>query len=366
MAYTDDSPLLLNELKTNAAVFAAFKNHVQSKELVSLLVDENGKKRSWTDFRKEAAKVDSKYNKQWLEAEFNYATRAARAANQWQEAQRTKDLYPNLEYLPSTAANPRTEHTLFYGIIKPIDDPFWDRNMPPNGWGCKCSVAKTREAASTSEFEPVEQIPGIPGNPGKARQIFTAEHPFVQVTNSLERFEIMQQLNELNKGQVDYTIVKVGTQKIKAHAKADPQDLISNVEFSVPLLQTYKKDIEIREHSYDKGVKNPEFKYSGVTGDAHRIQSDNLRRSISNAFDSKLKKNGQLNGYKKCFIGIDFNGKLTDTNIAGAAAQLYSKITSNKTVKFVILRMEDNAIRINSNKLTFEKLLNQMRKGLLS
>lgn len=73
---------------------------------------------------------------------------AARAAGQWDRAQRTKKALPYLLYVRTAASDPRPEHLRWAGIILPIDDPFWRTHFPPNGWGCKCTVRQiTRREA---------------------------------------------------------------------------------------------------------------------------------------------------------------------------------------------------------------------------
>jgi len=65
---------------------------------------------------------------------------SARAAGQWERAQRTKRALPYLLYVRTTSADPRPEHLGWVGIILPIDDAFWTTHFPPNGWLCHCSV----------------------------------------------------------------------------------------------------------------------------------------------------------------------------------------------------------------------------------
>ncbi|MEM9734197.1 MAG: phage minor head protein [Pseudomonadota bacterium] len=65
-------------------------------------------------------------------------TRTARAAGQWQRAQRTKRVSPYFVYGLGNSRNHRPEHVAKAGVILPVDHPFWDQWFPPNGWGCKC------------------------------------------------------------------------------------------------------------------------------------------------------------------------------------------------------------------------------------
>ncbi len=70
---------------------------------------------------------------------------AARAAGQWDRAQRTKDTHPFFLYEPALhectpGENHCDRHRAWAGTILPVDDPWWDDHFPPNGWGCRCRV----------------------------------------------------------------------------------------------------------------------------------------------------------------------------------------------------------------------------------
>ena len=66
--------------------------------------------------------------------------RQARAAGQWQRAQRTKKRRPYLLYELGPSSEHREQHHAWHGICLHIDDPWWQTHMPMNGWGCKCRV----------------------------------------------------------------------------------------------------------------------------------------------------------------------------------------------------------------------------------
>ncbi len=73
---------------------------------------------------------------------------SARAAGQWERAQRTKRGLPYILYVRTTSGDPRVEHLAWVGLILPVDHPFWKTHWPPNGWMCKCQVRQisAREA----------------------------------------------------------------------------------------------------------------------------------------------------------------------------------------------------------------------------
>lgn len=75
----------------------------------------------------------------------------AYAAGQWERIQANKDTLPYLKYIGSDAAEPREAHKPFYGLILPVDDPFWKTHMPPNGWGCRCNVRALTKAQAERE-----------------------------------------------------------------------------------------------------------------------------------------------------------------------------------------------------------------------
>jgi len=75
--------------------------------------------------------------------------RSARAAGQWERAQKTRRMLPFFLYRLGPSRQHRPQHVAWDGLILPVDDPFWDTHYPPNGWGCKCWLRQIsrREAA---------------------------------------------------------------------------------------------------------------------------------------------------------------------------------------------------------------------------
>lgn len=95
-----------------------------------------------------------------LRAIYNANLRSARAAGQWERIERTKKLLPFLEYRLGPSENHRPAHRAKEGLILPVDDPFWDEWMPPNGWGCKCWVRQITRAEA--ERRGVSEAPKVP------------------------------------------------------------------------------------------------------------------------------------------------------------------------------------------------------------
>ncbi|MDN4755021.1 DUF935 family protein, partial [Porphyromonadaceae bacterium W3.11] len=171
----------LDQFKYNTGVFAAFKAHAEQKLLVSMLLDEEGNLRSFREFRKAVKAVNIQWNEQWLRTEYNTAVRSARSAANYQDALRSKDTYPNLEYLISSARDKRDEHLELVGTILPIEDPFWDIYLPPWDWNCQCSFRPTDKPA-TGVPKITQMIPPtFQNNPGKTAEFVKLnEHPYLK------------------------------------------------------------------------------------------------------------------------------------------------------------------------------------------
>ena len=170
----------INEFRHNTAVFSAFKNHRQTEDIVALLYDDEGNLRSFREFRKLALQVSKDYNVNWLQTEYNTAVRAARSAVNYRKALETKNIYPNLEYIESTASVQREEHLEYVGTILPIEHPWWDTHMPPSAWNCACSVRPTNKEITPVPPEDLVN-PVFKNNPGKTAQMVNMkEHPYIK------------------------------------------------------------------------------------------------------------------------------------------------------------------------------------------
>ncbi len=203
----------LKQLKTNVAVFAAFKNHARMKEVGELLTDANGNKRSKADFVAEALKLNPKYKVQWLNVEYDAAVKQGRSAAQYKKALETEKLFPNIKYMPSVSAEPRQTHMKYYGIVLPIKHPLWDKILPIKEFGCKCWWKVTDEEAQEphEDFEPLPAHDGLGMHPGKTGQIFDIENTNYSNTVSEDlKPELIKEAEELVDKLEDYeTLEKV-------------------------------------------------------------------------------------------------------------------------------------------------------------
>ena len=95
-----------------------------------------------------------------LKTIFRANLRTARAAGQWNRAERTKAALPYLLYELGPSREHREEHVAWHGTLLPIDDPWWETHMPPNGWGCKCRVRQVSRAEAERMRQEGVMAPG--------------------------------------------------------------------------------------------------------------------------------------------------------------------------------------------------------------
>ncbi|MCA0303487.1 MAG: minor capsid protein [Proteobacteria bacterium] len=75
---------------------------------------------------------------------FDTNLRTAYAAGHWQRLQRNKDIMPFLRYSAVLDSRTRPMHRRWgdpkFPVILPVEHPWWQTHLPPNGWNCRCTV----------------------------------------------------------------------------------------------------------------------------------------------------------------------------------------------------------------------------------
>lgn len=175
-------------LQNNAFIFSGFKSYHSLSEVGLSLVDKNGGIKPFVEFHKDVAKIDEKYNRNWLEAEYNHAVTSSQMASKWRDFEADGDRY-DLQYRTAGDDRVREEHALLHNITLPPSDPFWKQFLPPNGWNCRCTVVQVRRGKyptsdSARSVAIGEQITDEPKkrifrfNPGTELKIFPDRHPY--------------------------------------------------------------------------------------------------------------------------------------------------------------------------------------------
>ncbi len=135
----------LLKLDRNIQVFSAAKTFQQTKDMSNLRFNPEGFTRPFTDFKADAQKIFGTFNEQWLKTEQSIAVAQAQSSVQWKDIQQQKEDLPLLQYVTAGDNLVRDQHRAWDGIVRSVDDPWWDTHMPPNDFGCRCIAIQVEE-----------------------------------------------------------------------------------------------------------------------------------------------------------------------------------------------------------------------------
>lgn len=182
-SFQDYDANFLRNIRHSNEVFSAFKVHSMGKLMQERLLDEEGKLRPFKEWKKAVAPISNHYVGSWLKTEYDTAIIRAHQASEWQEFEASKDIFPNLRWMPTTSPSPEVMHKGFANakLTKPVNDPFWEHHHPGNRWNCKCSLSATDEPV-TEDIDDVDTKKptaqrGLENNP-KDGQLFSNKHPY--------------------------------------------------------------------------------------------------------------------------------------------------------------------------------------------
>lgn len=149
--------------------------------MVARLLDSNGVIKPFEQWVQDVLPIANHQCRSWLRTEYDTAFIRAHQAADWRQFEREADVLPNLKWMPSTSVTPGEDHRHFWGVVRPIGDPFWQQHRPGDRWNCKCSLSSTDEpvtpipSAVPRSSEPQR---GLAGNPGRDGAIFSQDHPY--------------------------------------------------------------------------------------------------------------------------------------------------------------------------------------------
>lgn len=177
----------LKSIRHSNEVFSAFKVHAMATKMAERLIGEDGKLRSYEEWRKAVAPIASHHVGSWLRTEYDTAVIRAHQAADWREFEHNKDIFPNLEWMPTTSPSPEVGHAAFWGkpVILPVDDPFWKEHRPGDRWNCKCSLEPTDTTVQRLDDEELAEAAkpehraqrGLEGDPAR-KGLITDKHPY--------------------------------------------------------------------------------------------------------------------------------------------------------------------------------------------
>ena len=283
------------QMQRNLYKFSGAKSTVVLQEINQILQ----KQMPWKQFRDEVLKLNPKYNKNYLQAEWQTANQSAKHARDWEYYKSNASLYPNLAYRTQGDERVRDAHVLLNGVVAAIGSEFWKSHYPPNGWRCRCYVVQTAETATNEDKIPKLNDKDFPEefriNTGESGQVFSEEdlkqskaHPYFALTNN-DDWKKSFELSKLS--APSNTVFNTGN-TLKVSPYADERDLKENIDDAKTIVKEAKVNVEIRAHLDSTlllGHKNPEYIIDDTIADRKAPTTDKLK-NLRNIYKSATKQ----------------------------------------------------------------------------
>lgn len=123
----------------NSYQFSAAKSVDKAKKMQAAVYDEEGKVRSWPQFRNAADAIQVTENKNWLRVERDMCQRSAIMADKFNDMREDVATNPYWIYVGRLDSKERPEHRALEGLIFRIGDRHGDNMFPPSDWNCRCT-----------------------------------------------------------------------------------------------------------------------------------------------------------------------------------------------------------------------------------
>jgi hypothetical protein len=264
--------------------------------------------------------------RKWQETEQNAVIARTRTAKQWNDFGASGELFPNIKWIPSRSVSLREEHIPFYNRVWAKNDPFWSTNQPGTLWGCKCDWEETDEPVDGIQTD-VVPAKGLKGNPGETGEIFSADASYF-TENALKNITDIHYRDALS--------------ELKINVCADKREIADNIRTGRILAQNKDVNtISIRQHSYERNVKNPEYEINGMIADAKRLQ----QWDMATGFNKAIKQGSKA-------VVIDFfkiQHKTLDTHkIAASIVNRHLDFTS-KTVEECYIVWGEKSMKVSGD-----------------
>ena len=343
---------LIQKFKKNLWQFSSAKTLAELEYINSLILDKNGRIKPEHQFMQDVRKANILFNRNYLQAEYQTAKRGAQMAHLWNKFLEQKEYYPNLVYRTVGDSRVRPEHAALNGVVKPIDDPFWKTYYPPNGWRCRCTVMNTAEKVSEGTFEDKTVKPEFHGNTALDEEILTSKGTFFKLLNKDHKAKINAELMKYN---MPMEIAYHGKHKKKVFVSpfADENDLVSNVETAMVIVDKLKTDVKIRAHidsNIVKGHKNPEYEINGKIADRKEVSSytsikSNLETAKKQGNHSIVYDVTNFKDWKANEITKNLKGKIMNFKDKDWLHEIYF-VNGNKAISFTKDELLDDYISI--------------------
>lgn len=319
-------------LEQNTFVFSGFKTHHELTEASRLLRDADGGFKPFNQFLNDVQTLNETYNRNYLRAEYNFATASTEMAVKWKEWEADGDDY-DLQYRTAGDDRVREEHAALDGITLPPSDKFWNSYLPPNGWNCRCTAVQVLKgkypqsdsdracaAADGIADTPKKQI--FKFNPGKQMKVFPPKHPYLP-----------KGCGNCNRTLLAYNANSEQCRACKAIAKClnkfgDKETIKQRRnEIRKAASSFVGKEFEHKEFEHKATLSGKSLKE--ILNQPHKHYNEKNEALLH--IDS-LYKNSKYLGKLEKKVGVDYDSYLFETEIAGEKSWIVVKKYAFNTV----------------------------------
>ncbi|WP_420229049.1 phage minor head protein [Psychrobacter sp. ER1] len=150
--------------RQQAVSIAGLGQTEQIKHVMGLVNDQLDSGGTFADFQKAVKDGDIDINlpKHRLDNIFRTNIQGAYGRGRWYQQQQNKDERPYLMRDGINDSRQRPAHKILDGIIRPIDDPFWQTHTAPDAFRCRCIMRSlTKEQAQAKGVTIADDLPDI-------------------------------------------------------------------------------------------------------------------------------------------------------------------------------------------------------------
>lgn len=155
--------------RQQAVSIAGLAQTEQIKHVMGLVNEQLVDGGTFADFQKavKAGDIDINLPKHRLDNIFRTNIQGAYGRGRWYQQQANKDERPYLMRDGINDIRQRDSHRKMDGVVRHIDDPFWNEFYPPDGYRCRCIARSlTKSQAETKGITTDEDLPNIPNREG--------------------------------------------------------------------------------------------------------------------------------------------------------------------------------------------------------
>jgi len=324
----------------------------------------DGTLRTFAQFRSEALQLSDKYNKNWLQAEYQTAVIGSQSAARWLDyAKRGGSLILRSQ----RDGRVRDAHKLYDGAQYPVDHPFWDTWYPPNGWRCRCFVVWRREA-TTKEPEGLPENNPFPNNPGKTGMVFPDSLPYFEVEPqhaeaaadffglkppvSLERFRLALETYNRLKDDPDYEMIPIDHSKgglVFMHKRHGKQEKTANTKVAKQLAEINGDTVVLAEWKNLYAVKEADGTWNGLQMDI---------KAISGASYNNIDRNLRDAAKQAGTIVLE----LESLNLEELERAVFNRVTRTEEIERLVLLYKDKVVEFDRKQVEDISYVNIIKK----